>query len=40
MGSITERVLQATRLPLLIIRPQDIMEKSNVAWDRLALSAI
>jgi nucleotide-binding universal stress UspA family protein len=40
MGSITERVLHATRLPLLIIRPQDLMEKSNVAWDRLALSAI
>jgi hypothetical protein len=40
MGSITERVLHATRLPLLIIRPEDIMDKSNVAWDGLALSAI
>lgn len=40
MGSITERVLHATRLPLLIVRPQNIMEKSNVAWDGLALSAI
>jgi nucleotide-binding universal stress UspA family protein len=40
MGSITERVLHATRLPLLIVRPQNIMDKSNVAWDRLALTAI
>jgi nucleotide-binding universal stress UspA family protein len=40
MGSITERVLRATRLPLLIVRPPDIMEKSNLIWDDTTLSAI
>ena len=40
MGSITARVLRATRLPLLIIRPPDIMEKSNLTWDDTTLSAI
>jgi nucleotide-binding universal stress UspA family protein len=40
MGSITERVLRATRLPLLIVRPPDIMEKSNLTWDDTTLSAI
>jgi len=40
MGSITERVLHATRLPLLIVRPPDMMDKSNVTWDTATLSAI
>jgi nucleotide-binding universal stress UspA family protein len=40
LGSITERVLNATRLPLLIVRPPDMMDKSNVTWDEAALSAI
>lgn len=29
VGSITERVLRATRLPLLIVRPADILEKER-----------
>ena len=40
MGSVTERVLRATRLPLLIVRPLDMMEKSNLTWDNATLSAI
>jgi len=40
MGSITARVLRATRLPLLIVRPPDIMEKSTLTWDDTTLSAI
>jgi len=37
-GSITERVLKASRLPLLIVRPQDILEKSNLTWDDTTLT--
>jgi nucleotide-binding universal stress UspA family protein len=40
MGSITERVLSATKLPLLIVRPPDMMDKSKVIWDAATLSAI
>jgi nucleotide-binding universal stress UspA family protein len=40
MGSITARVLRATRLPLLIVRPPDMMEKSTLTWDDTTLSAI
>jgi hypothetical protein len=40
LGSITERVLNATRLPLLIVRQPDMMDKSNVTWDEAVLSAI
>lgn len=29
VGSITERVLHATRLPLLIVRPADMIEKER-----------
>ncbi len=29
VGSITERVLHATRLPLLIVRPVDIIERER-----------
>lgn len=29
MGSITQRVLHATRLPLLIVRPPDMMDKAH-----------
>jgi nucleotide-binding universal stress UspA family protein len=39
-GSITARVLRATRLPLLIVRPPDIMEKCNLTWDDTTLTAI
>jgi nucleotide-binding universal stress UspA family protein len=31
MGSITERVLNATRLPLLVVRPPDMMERSHLS---------
>jgi nucleotide-binding universal stress UspA family protein len=40
MGSITERVLHATRLPLLIVRPPNMLDKSKVTWDAATLSAI
>jgi nucleotide-binding universal stress UspA family protein len=40
MGSITERVLHATKLPLLIVRPPDMLDKSKVTWDAATLSAI
>ena len=40
MGSVTKRVLRATKLPLLIVRPLDMMEKSNLTWDDTTLSAI
>jgi len=40
IGSITERVLHATRLPLLIVRPPDMMDKSSVTWEKATLSAI
>jgi nucleotide-binding universal stress UspA family protein len=30
MGSVTERVLSATKLPLLIVRPLEMMDKSHV----------
>jgi len=40
MGSITERVLSATKLPLLIVRPPDMLDKSQVTWDAATLSAI
>lgn len=29
LGSVTERVLHATRLPLLIVRPQDLLDKGH-----------
>jgi nucleotide-binding universal stress UspA family protein len=38
IGSITERVLHATRLPLLIVRPPDMMDKSSVTWEKATLS--
>lgn len=40
MGSITERVLNATKLPLLIVRPPDMMDKSHVTWDTATLAAL
>ncbi len=40
VGSITERVLNATKLPMLIVRPPDMMDKSNMTWDETTLSAI
>jgi len=40
MGSITERVLHATRLPLLIVRPPGMLDGSKVTWEAATLSAI
>jgi nucleotide-binding universal stress UspA family protein len=40
IGSITGRVLKATRLPLLVVRPLDMMERSNFTWDNTNLPAI
>ena len=37
MGSITARILKASRLPLLIVRPPDIMERSDFTWDQAQL---
>jgi nucleotide-binding universal stress UspA family protein len=37
MGSITARILKASRLPLLIVRPLDIMERSDFTWDQAQL---
>jgi len=38
LGSITERVLHATRLPLLVVRPQD--KKDGQAQEHGAMAAI
>ena len=40
MGSITERVLGATKLPLLIVRLTDMMDKSHLTWDTATLAAL
>lgn len=40
LGSITGRVLKASRLPILIVRPLDIMERSNFTWDETMLFTI
>lgn len=40
MGSITERVLLTTKLPLFIVRPPNITDKSNVGWESLAMTAM
>ena len=37
MGSITARILKASRLPMLIVRPVDIMERSDFTWDQAQL---
>ena len=40
MGSVTERVLGATKLPILIVRPPDMMDKSPVTWDQATLATL
>ena len=40
MGSITQRVLSATTLPLLVVRPPDMMDKSHVHWDQTTIATI
>jgi nucleotide-binding universal stress UspA family protein len=34
MGIVTERVLNATRLPILIIRPEDMIDKKDHEWHK------
>jgi nucleotide-binding universal stress UspA family protein len=34
MGSVTERVLHATKLPLLIVRPQDMLDQADQTQDQ------
>jgi nucleotide-binding universal stress UspA family protein len=38
MGSITERVLHVSRLPLLIVRPLDMLDKEHQTRDRAAIA--
>ncbi len=40
LGSITERGLHATKLPLLIVRPQDMLEKAEQTLDQPTVAAI
>jgi nucleotide-binding universal stress UspA family protein len=40
MGGLTERVLGATKLPLLIVRPPDMMDQSKIDWDLTTLATI
>ncbi len=38
MGSITERVLSATKLPILIVRPRGMMDNSHATWESAMLA--
>ncbi len=40
MGSITQRVLSATKLPLLVVRPPNMMDKSHIHWDQTTIATI
>jgi nucleotide-binding universal stress UspA family protein len=40
MGSITERVLHATKLPLLIVRPQDMLDQADQTQDQATKAAM
>lgn len=40
MGGITWRVLGATQLPLLMVRPPEMMDQSNIDWDLTTLASI
>ncbi len=40
MGSVTERVLHATRTPLLIVRPPDMKDKGHQTGDEAAVAEI
>ncbi len=40
MGSITERVLSATKLPILIVRPQNEMGKGHGMWESAMLATL
>lgn len=40
MGSLTQRVLGATKLPLLVVRPPEMMDTSHVHWDQTTIATI
>ncbi len=40
MGSLTQRVLGATKLPLLVVRPPEMMDQSHVHWDQTTIATI
>ncbi len=40
IGSITERVLSATKLPLLIVRPPEAVDKGHVSWDQATIATM
>jgi nucleotide-binding universal stress UspA family protein len=40
IGSITQRVLNATRLPLLVVRPWDSVERSHLIWDEATITTL
>jgi nucleotide-binding universal stress UspA family protein len=40
IGGITQRVLNATRLPLLVVRPQGIVDKSHLIWDETTITLL
>lgn len=40
IGSITERVLNATKLPLLIVRPPDMIDKNTMRIDKACVSTL
>ena len=40
MGSITQRVLSATKLPLLVVRPPEMMDQSHIHWDQTTIATI
>jgi nucleotide-binding universal stress UspA family protein len=40
MGSITERVLHATRLPLLIVRPPDMLDTGHQTQDEITMTGV
>jgi nucleotide-binding universal stress UspA family protein len=40
VGSITERVLGASRLPLLIVRPPDMVDTNSLKWDEETIASV
>lgn len=40
LGGMTERVLGATTLPLLLVRPPELMDQSTIDWELITLATI
>jgi nucleotide-binding universal stress UspA family protein len=40
IGSVTERVLHATRLPLLIVRPSDVLDKGQQTQEKTIITSV